>query len=809
MPTKQRRVNGFVPHIVGLTAFWRRVARSLFRSPAYTTTAVLTVALVAAVGAAALTLLYGAFLRPWLEDRGGQLVVVEYVTAVAPAGSIASSGGVSPFDVRNKRERSTAIRDFAYARSTDLATVGLSGGARLVEAGFASTEFFRVLGAPLVLGRAPGFGTREVLLGHDFWLQRFGGDPEVADRQLVVDGDPYRVVGVAPRGVRFPGPDPAVWRPVSSDRTHDDRRVRRYTGLARLERGVSLAEAAAEADRVDAALTQDYPGVYDGVDTRMVPLLERYTAPVRGLLVLAAAAVVLVFATGAGSLSNLAALRGAARRGEAATRSALGATRLRRLGEAAAEQLLIAATGGALGWCLWRWTAAGSAALLPAGLAPDGYAAASALAGAFAFAFAALAALTAAVVLEISVAGGLAALTGAPDLRGGQRTIRAARAATVVQVALSLVLVHAAFVLHGALDELRRTDLGFHHRGVLSTLVDLRVARDLPDGQRAALIDRLIERVEALPGVARAAAGLGLPPDRMFNVVSLPRRVPATGAVEPYLLDLVPVSPGYFDVLGVPVLDGRTFSPGDAAGADPVVVLSESAARRFFDRADAAGLTLEVYPITVAGVVGDVRYRGFREPATETAYYALAQYPVNGVHLLVRGVGGFVPSAAAVADAIYDVEPGLVLGEVRVVGDPGPGDIGVPTAEAFLVTVLAGFAVLQMLVALYGAAAYSAARRRPDYALRAALGATPGRLVADALRESLLQTVLGLLIGAGVAAGAARVLPALVSAPAVQELGVPAYLAAAAVVGAVAAGSSLAAVRGVLRVDPASVLRHG
>ena len=200
-------------------------------------------------------------------------------------------------------------------------------------------------------------------------------------------------------------------------------------------------------------------------------------------------------------------------------------------------------------------------------------------------------------------------------------------------------------------------------------------------------------------------------------------------------------------------------------GADPVVVLSESAARRFFGRAAAAGRTLEVYPIAVAGVVGDVRYRGFREPPAETAYYALAQYPVNGVHLLVDGVGDFVPSASAGAAAVYDVEPGLVLGEVRVVGEPGPGDIGVPTAEAFLVAVLAGFAVLQMLVALYGAAAYSAVRRRPEYALRAALGAAPVRLVTAALRESLLQTVLGLLAGAGLTAAAARVLPAVVSAP--------------------------------------------
>ena len=790
-------------------AFWRPVVRSLLRSPAYAATAVLTAALVAAVGAASLTLLYGAFLRPWLNDRGGQLVVVEYVAAVSPAGSISSSRGVSPLDVRDRRERSAALEDFAFARSNDLVTVGLDDGARIVAAGFVSADFFRALRAPLILGRVPAFGALEVLLGYDFWLQRFGGDPDVVGRPLRVGGDLHTVVGVAPRAVRFPGPVPAVWLPVSSDQAHGERRARRYTGLARLAPGVSLAEAAAEADRVDAALTHDYPGVYDGVDTRIVPLLERYTAPVRGLLVLAAAAVVLVFAAGAASLSNLAVLRAAAQSGEAATRAALGATRLRRLSEAAAEQLLVAAVGGALGWCLWRWTAAASAALLPAGLAPDGYAASSALAAVFSFAFAALAALAAVVVSEVPAAGGRVVLTGAPDLRTGSRTRRAAHAAAVVQVALSLVLVHAAFVFQGALDSLRNTDLGFHNRGVLSTFVDLRVARDPAGGQRTALVDRLIERLEAVPGVARAAAGLGIPPDTLFNVVQLPRRVPATGIVEPYVLDLVPVSPGYFDVLGVPLLDGRAFGPGDAAGADPVIVLSESAARRFFGRADAAGRTLEVYPIAVAGVVGDVRYRGFREPPAETAYYALAQYPVIGVHLLVHGVGGFVPSASAVAAAVYDVEPGLALGEVRVVGEPGPGDVGVPTAEAFLVAVLAGFAVLQMLVALYGAAAYSAARRRPEYALRAALGAAPARLLAAALRESLLQTVLGLLAGAGLTAAAARVLPALVSAPGIHEPGVPAYLAAAAVVTAVAAGSSLAAVRGVLRVDPASVLRSG
>ena len=181
---------------------------------------------------------------------------------------------------------------------------------------------------------------------------------------------------------------------------------------------------------------------------------------------------------------------------------------------------------------------------------------------------------------------------------------------------------------------------------------------------------------------------------------------------------------------------------------------------------------------------------------------------MNGVHLLVHGAGRFAPSTAAVAAAVYDVEPGLVLGVVRVVGEPEPGDVGVPIAEAFLVAVLASFAVLQMLVALDGAAPISAARRRPEYTLRAALGAARVRL-SPASARACYRRVFGFLAGAALAAAAARVLPALLSAPGVHEPGVPAYLAAAAVVAAVTAGSSLAAVRGVLPVDPASVLRSG
>ena len=639
--------------------------------------------------------------------------------------------------------------------------VSFDEGERLLPAAYMSDGFFRTLGVSLAIGRAPSSGSREAAISHDLWRTRFGGDPGVVGRPLRADGELYTVVGVVPRGLRFPGASVAVWVPVEGDAAYDDRRSRGYAAVGRLGRlaaGTTLEQAGADVDRVSAALSADYPDTNAGVSAALTPLIERLTEPVRGVLILISAAAALVLLAGAASFANLVLFRNAARAVEAATRAALGATPRRRAAEHAAEHVPVALGGAVLGWLIWRWTAPGAASVLPAGLAPAEYTVAGKSVLVFALASAGAVAAGAALLSALPALGVPGGMPGMPDARTGRRIRRLTRTSSVVQVALSVVLVYAAVVLYEGLEALRRTDIGISNRRVLSTFVDLRGNRGLSAPGQSAFLQRMVDRVAAAPGVRAAAASLGVPPDQVLTTFYFRRPDPLTGAEETHVLNLVPVTPGYFGVLGIPLLEGRVFDARDDAESEPLVVLSAGAARRFFGEERAAGHMLEGSLRRVAGVVGDVRYRGLTEPPADTLYFPTAQFPVPGAYILADGVGDFLPGAAAVARMIREVDPGIPVGETVVVGEPTGDAVGVPTVRTWTVALLAAFALAQTVVALYGAAAYAASRRRPEYALRRAVGATGLGIALAVLAETGRYTAAGLALGVGAAALIGRAL---------------------------------------------------
>lgn len=367
--------------------------------------------------------------------------------------------------------------------------------------------------------------------------------------------------------------------------------------------------------------------------------------------------------------------------------------------------------------------------------------------------------------------------------------------------------MHAALLLNAGLQKLRETDVGISNRRVLSTFVDLRDSARLPTPQQAGMLQRVVDRVQATPGVERASAAFGVPPDEWRAGFRFDRVDETTGREVTHVVDLVPAGPGYFEVLGIPLLDGRFFDGRDTLDNEPVLILSAGAARRFFAAERVAGRMLEGSLRRVVGVVGDVRYRGLTEEAQDTLYFPTGQFRVPGAFILADGVGDHLASAAEVTRAIHAADPGMPVGESRIVGDPRGDVVALPAVRARAIGGLAVLALVQTVVALYGASACSCSRRRHDYAVRMALGATRPQIAGTAIKDGARQAAAGLVLGVGTAMVIGRGVSGVLQG--VEPAGPGAYAAAAAAVAAVAvvaaAGPAWRAAGG----DPAAAFRAG
>ena len=784
---------------------WRQSIRSLGRSPGYVATAVTTLGLIGAAGASAFSMLYGVLVRPAIVDQAEPVVLIEPRRA-PPAGAAGGPLRMSAREFRDWVERSRVFSDLAIF-SPALFRAGFDNDSRLLLGAYVSDRFFQTLRARMSIGRPPAAPAQEIAISEELWRTRFGGRPGVLDEFLDIDGAPFAIVGVVPAGLRFLGEPGALWAPVEQASEDEDRSNRRFTAVGRLMRGTTLAQARADANRVSAALAREYPETNEGVRAELATLLDRLTGPVRDVLMLIATAVAIMLIAGAASLANLVTLRRESRSAETATRVALGASPLRRLAEVAAENAPIALGGAGLGWLLWRWTAPAASRSLPAGLAVEEY---TRTGGSVIFFAAASAGIVMAGALLLSAAAAARLRAGAPrqyNAGRGRRTQRLTRLSAVAQVALSVVLVHAAVLLNASLQKLRETDIGISNRRVLSTFVDLRDSERLPTPQQAGILQRVVDRVKAAPGVEQATAAFGVPPDELRAGFTFDHLDETTGREVTHVVDLVPAGPGYFETLGIPLLDGRFFDGRDNSDNEPVLILSAGAARRFFGAERVAGRMLEGSLRRVVGVVGDVRYRGLTEEAQDTMYFPTSQFRVPGAFILADGVGDHLVSAADVARAIHAAEPGIPVGESGIVGDPRGDVVAIPAVRARAIAGLAVLALVQTVVALYGASAYSCSRRMHEYAVRMALGATRLQIAGTAIKESTWQAAAGLVLGVGAAATIGRSVSNVLQAA--EPAGPGVYAAAAAAVAAVAIGAAAGPAWRAASGDPAAAFRAG
>jgi putative ABC transport system permease protein len=797
----------------------RFAVRSLRKSPAFTTVAVLTLAIGIGAATAVLTVADAFLLRPLPVRDQDRVVVLKGATR---------DGRFDNFplllsDARAFAEEVQSLERVEFFSSAGAHLVQIRDGSSVfrLRRTLVSGGYFQLLDTRPVLGRAlrpedDAVGAAPVVvLSHGAWQRYFGGDPQVVGRQLVMHGSgvAHRIVGVMPLGLNYPvGTD--FWAPVmpNSKPLGDDPAYAELSVLGRLRPGASPADARAELTayfgRPGAPIWhRDVHGVVHSLTNAILgdvrPAVLAFTAAA-GLLLLITCI----------NVANLLLVRGLARVREVAVRSALGAGRGRIVRQLVTESTLLAGCGGILGVGLAMVAVRGFLVLAPSGTPrlDEVHVSGTVIGGTVAitsFATLLFALAPALVTSRVQVQD---TLRSGVRQSGTSRRFRLGTEALVVgQVALTLLVLSAAGLIARSLVKLERAELALEPSRLLFAELAMPYEGFGDTRQQLALLQDLLPRLEAIPGV-RAVSPVFTVPFAGYGGISA--QIPAEGQTEDEAarnptVNLEAVTPNYFTTLGIHVLRGRGLSDRDREGAPPAAVISESAARHYWPGADPIGKRLKAPGedgVTVVGVVPDTRYRDLRDPRP-SVYVPLRQssFPVVPTTLAIRAEGQPASLIPAIRRTIGEVDPGVALASAATFESYLGEQLVQPRLNALLLAAFALAALVLAAVGLYGVMATVVRQRTREIGVRMALGATAtsiGRLV---VRRGMAIAAAGTLIGLLGALAANRLLAALLFD--IRPTDPPTLAIVAAVLLGVAVLASLIPARTSTRIEPAIALR--
>ncbi|PYR36457.1 MAG: ABC transporter permease [Acidobacteria bacterium] len=578
---------------------------------------------------------------------------------------------------------------------------------------------------------------------------------------------------VQPPEFAFPSRDYQIWTPLTFDPQElVTRQNYSYLAIARLAPGVTIDQARAEMDVIAAQIVREHPVVATGIGVEVVPMLSDTVAAVRAPLYVLLAAVVAMLLIGCANLANLLLARAVARQRELAVRAALGAGRARLVAQSIAELVPLMVIGGAIGVVSAAWAIDAVAPLLPADLPRAENIALHVPVLAFAAGMmTAIALLVGAWPALEAARSGLAAATA--DLsRGATTGVRRARTRdllVVAQIAATLWLAIGATLLTRSLAELRRVHPGFNPERVYSLHLAIPRTKYRNDREVAAFMRRILDRVEALPGVVAAgmvnrlplAGGAQTAPIE-FEGVDPTIVAPGVGLQA----DMRPVTPGYFRALQIPTVEGRAFTENDTDEAQAVAIIDDRAATAVFRGADPIGRRLR-FAIpnqpwrTIVGVVGHVRHDRLDDDGRPQVYWSYKQNTQDREALVVRTAGDPSALAQSIGAAIRSVDPEQPIYDARTLDDVVERSLAQRWLQTALLGAFAAMAILLASIGVYGVIAYGVGQRTREFGIRLALGARRGEIVGVVMRRGAALFGVGAAIGLAAAAASARVLSTL------------------------------------------------
>lgn len=827
----------------------RLALRQLAKSPGFTAVAVLTLALGIGANTAIFSAVDAVLLRPLPYPQSDRLVDLS-ATNTEPVRFAISYPDL--LDFRALTQDFTGVA----AYSSQLYNLTGAGDPREIQAAYATANLFDVLGVHPVVGH--GFSAQQendpvALLSYGLWAQSFGRDPAILGKAIALDGKSYTVIGVMPAGFHFPTDGIDVWTPIGGIRANEPqaltmRDFHALNGVARMAAGVSLARVQSDlnvlAKRLQAEQTNDTSpqriiaigpgpgpgprgggggpritaGGFDQIQFNALLLRDAAIGDVSGRLWVLLGAVGLVLLIACANAANLLLARAATRGREMAIRRALGAGRGRLIRQLLTESVVLALVGAGLGLVVSKWGLDALLALWPRAL-PRSQEVGLHL-GVLAF--------TAVLALVTGIAFGLAPALRATATRieeglrqdsagstGGRRQ-RVQHTLVVVEMALALVLLVGAGLLARSFAALNAVSPGFDTRDVLAARIRLTPARYPTPPQQKTFFETVQRALAGRPDVAGVAISATMPLSGDIRIIAFDPHSVRPDYPEPFFVAFESVvAPEYFGTLRIPIRRGRGFGPEDRVGAPAVAVVSARFANELWPNQDPIGKQFPfrgpgtpARPVTVIGVVDDLRSASLEQPNPRPALYisAVQEHGQPEMWVVMRSSRG-APLAlvGALKDAVKLADPEQPIGDLVSLEQL----IGRQTAaRRFNTTLLGIFALLAVglaLVGIYGVTSYAVAQRRRELGIRLALGAGPKDVMRLLVGESLMRVVIGVVLGLAIALVASRALVSMLYG--VQRWDPVTFAGTALMLGVVAVVATWVPARKATRVDPMVTLR--
>ncbi|HVH88736.1 MAG TPA: ABC transporter permease [Terriglobales bacterium] len=796
--------------------FFRRdlayTIRSLRKNPAFALTAIVTLAVGIGANTAIFTIVRSILLRPLAYRQPERLVeMTPHATPIR-------------FDELKKSVRSyTDIGDY-FVQDDDVALTG-AFTPEVIKQARVSANFLSILGVEPLIGRSftaeedSPAGPPVVIISSNLWQRRFGGDPQIVGHTIDVAGFPHTVVGIMPADFKFPFPDADVWFPQPA------KDVTQFSPLlavfGRLAPGVTLAQATAELQVVNAQYAAAHPGMLDArrdKPARVAPLKESLVANVRGILWMLFGAVTFVLLIACANVAGLLLARATSRSREFAVRAALGASRSRVIAQLLIESTTLSLLASVLGTALAQWMlhAVTLASLTRAELPRIG----EVRLDPWVLAFTLILSVATGVVFgllpsfTVSRPDLVSALKSRAESGVSSRSFSSfnMRSALVAgQVALSIVLLSGTALLIRSLVRLSRVDPGFDSANLLTFRVSLSPAHYSKTESQAAFYDEVLRRIDSVPGVKSSTISLTLPMMGYPMMPVQPADAPVRKLNERQLGMIQFITPDYLRTLRIPLRRGREFNQHDKTGAPPVTIINEALARKLwpdYPQFNPIGrrilMGVRTTQFEIVGVVGDIR-QGLDTDATPSMYWSAYQTVSPTMMFAVRTEGNPLRYAEEMRRAVLAVDPAQPISAIHTITELAEQEEGQRRVVLLVLGAFAIAAVLLTMIGIYGTITYWVVQRTGELGIRRALGAPTGNILWLVVGRGLALTAAGLVIGIAAAIGLTRLMQSLLFQVSPTDL--PTLGAVGVITVALSLIASYLPARRAVRVNPMQALR--
>ena len=809
--------------------------RQLWKHPAFTIVAVLTLALGIGANTAIFSVVNAVLLKPLPFPAPDELIAVG-MTDTRQKATQTELGSLSYPDFFDFRDQNRTLASSAVYRDRSFALTSEEGATSL-RGVKVSAEFFDVLGIKPKMGRGfarddeqggGGPGGFKVIISHDFWQKHFGGDANVLGRTVMLDRRQHTVIGVMPAGFQFPIQNDPIdfYVTIAEDAANPDgskpqtqqRGSHSLEAIARLKPDVTIAQAQADLEAIAAALSKQYPesNTHFGVGSK--PLREEMIGDVRTALYILFGAVVCVLLIANANVANLLLARASARGKEIALRAAMGASRSRIIRQLLTESLLLSGLGGALGLLIAQW---GTEALVKT--VPQNIPRISTIQlDASVLGFTLLVSLATGVIFGLVPAWQASHVDLNSSLKSGTRTGgggegkgRVRNALIMAEVALALVLLISAGLLIQSFARLGGVQPGLRTERLLTARVSLPEVAYPKNENITAFYDQFLQRIRALPGVEAASTIVPLPlsGSNMVTSFDIQERPLPDGqrAAAPVRI----IATDYFKAMGIPLRQGRVFDETDRFESAPVVIVNERFANKYFPGENVVGK--RIMPgfsaddngekmREIVGVVGNVKHLSLKNEDSPEMYLPQTQIPFNIMSIVVRtSVSNPNALTNSVRKELAALDATIPLTSVRVFDEYISRSLARPRFNTLLLSIFAGTALLLTAIGIYGVMAYSVAQRTNEIGIRIALGAGKSSIFRLVVGQAMTLVAISLVLGLVGAFAATRLLNSLLFG-----VGASDPLTFAAIVLLVSVVAFVAAwlpARRATRVDPIIALR--